>query len=223
MIKLIIFDWDDVFTIGSKEGYIKCLHDTLVALDVHLDPGEEHRRILSQWSKPPREELRELLRERPELLDQACDIYDEMFFGGAFVESLQYVEGANAMLRNLHSHYKLAVATGAHPGLLKEQVMPKFAVPQVFDQIISAYDIDDIDKQKPHPHMLNEIMKTQGCTPAETIFVGDAPSDVKMAQAADVEPVVVLTGHLDRPQAEALGVHYIVDTVADIESVLEGL
>lgn len=38
MIKLIIFDWDDVFTLGSKEGYVYWLHETLVKLNIHLDP-----------------------------------------------------------------------------------------------------------------------------------------------------------------------------------------
>jgi hypothetical protein len=41
MIKLIIFDWDDVFTLGLKEGYIHCLHETLNRRDVQLRPEEE--------------------------------------------------------------------------------------------------------------------------------------------------------------------------------------
>ncbi len=165
MTKLIIFDWDDVFTLGSKEGYIKCLHDTLVDLDVHLDPEEEHERILSTWSKPHREELANLLRERPELLDEACEMYEEKFFGGTFVSALTFVEGGVELLNKLKGNYVMGVATGAHPKMLREQVMPKFGVPDVFAQIITGYDIDDTEKQKPHPHMLNEIMRTQGVAP----------------------------------------------------------
>jgi hypothetical protein len=37
MIKLLIFDWDDVFTLGAKEGYTDSLHNTLVKLNVRLD------------------------------------------------------------------------------------------------------------------------------------------------------------------------------------------
>jgi phosphoglycolate phosphatase-like HAD superfamily hydrolase len=220
VIKLLIFDWDDVFTLGSKEGYIHCYHETLVELGVKLDPEEEHRRIMAAWSKPHREELRGLLEERLELLDEACEIYEDKFFGGVFVGALTYVDGANDLLERLALNYKLAVATGAHPRVLREQVMPRFGVPKVFAQIVSAYDINDAEKQKPHPHMLERIMHEQGATPDETVMVGDAASDVMMAHNAGVTPVVVLTGHLDREQAVALGVELIVDDVTGVEAVL---
>jgi HAD superfamily hydrolase (TIGR01509 family) len=220
MIKLIVFDWDDVFTLGSKEGYITCLHDTLVDLGVHLEPREEHRRILETWSKPHRAELENLLRERPGLVDRACALYEEKFFGGTFVEALSYVAGANELLERLKGRYTLAVATGAHPVVLRERVMPKFGVPDVFAQIVSGYDIDDVAKQKPHPHMLEKIMAEQGAMPEETVMVGDAASDVKMARNAGVTPVVVLTGHLSRAEAEALGVEWIAEDVSRIEPIL---
>jgi phosphoglycolate phosphatase-like HAD superfamily hydrolase len=223
MIKLIIFDWDDVFTLGSKEGYIKCLHESLVSVGVHLDPHEEHRRILETWSKPHQDELKNLLRERPELLDAACESYEKNFFGGTFVESLTYVDGANELLERLNHRFKLAVATGAHPAVLREQVMPRFGVPDVFAQIISGYDIDDAEKQKPHPHMLETIMAGQSAEPTETVLVGDAKSDVQMARNAGVTPIVVLTGHLSRAEAEELGVEYITADVTQIEPILSGL
>lgn len=220
MVKLIVFDWDDVFTLGSKEGYIACLHKTLEKLNVHIDPAEEYRRILLAWGKPHREELRLLLQEKPELLDKACEIYEELFFSGTFVSQLSYVDGANELLETLHTKYTLAVATGAHPKILKEQVFPKFHVPNVFAQIVSSYEIDDPEKTKPHPHMLEKIMKAQGCRPEETVMVGDAASDVQMARAANVEPIVVLTGHLSRDQAEELNICYIIKDVTHLEAVL---
>jgi hypothetical protein len=63
MIKLIIFDWDDVFTLGSKEGYFACYHKAINDVGVFLSPEEEHKRILAKWSKSFREELKELLKE----------------------------------------------------------------------------------------------------------------------------------------------------------------
>ena len=67
MIKLIIFDWDDVFTLGSKEGYFACYHKAINGVGVHLSPEEEHKRILAKWSRTFREELKELLKEHPEI------------------------------------------------------------------------------------------------------------------------------------------------------------
>lgn len=220
MIKLIVFDWDDVFTLGSKEGYVNCLHNTLAKLNIYLDPEEEHQRIQQTWSKPHQEELKNLLREHPDLVDKACEIYEQLFFNGAFVNSLTLVEGSNDLLQRLSKKYTLAVATGAHPKVLKERVFPKFNIPDVFSEILFTYEIEDPDKHKPQPYMLEKIMEDQHATPAETVYVGDAKNDVVMAQNANVLPIVVLTGHLNRKEAEDLGVKYIIDNVTDIEEVL---
>jgi phosphoglycolate phosphatase-like HAD superfamily hydrolase len=220
MLKLIVFDWDDVITLGAKEGYFKCYHETLIELGVNLEPEEEKRRILAKWSKPHREELKELLKENPNLLDKACRIYEKKLFGDTFVNSLSLVPDANELLLTLKKKYTLCVATGQHPKILKERVMPKFGIPNVFTQIISTYDVDDPEKHKPHPHILYSIMEKQEVSSTETIFVGDARSDVLMARAAHVEPIVVLTGHLNRSEAEKLRVKYIISDVTGLKDLI---
>ena len=223
MLKLIIFDWDDVITLGSTDGYFKCYHDTLVELGVRLGPEEEHKRILAKWSMPHREELRELLKETPELLDSACTIYEKKLFGDTFVNELRVAEGTTALLQKLHTTYALCVATGMNPKLLKNVVMPKFIIPNVFSQIISTYDIADTDKHKPHPHMVEEILKAHAVQPEQALFIGDAKTDVIMAQRAHVTPVVVLTGHLTKSDAEKLNVKFIIKNITDLPAVLSEL
>ena len=220
MLKLIIFDWDDVFTLGSKEGYIHCLHEAITRVGVTLDPEEEHARILATWSQPHDIELKNLLREYPDRVEEACRIYEEIFFGDAFVSSLTYVKGANELLNRLKINYTLAISTGAHPTVLQKRIMPKFKVPDVFTEIMFGYEIDDPEKNKPHPYMLETIMERTGCKPEESIFVGDAKNDVMMARNAGVEPIVVLTGHLSRQQAEELAVNHIIEDVTRLETVL---
>jgi phosphoglycolate phosphatase-like HAD superfamily hydrolase len=222
VIKLIIFDWDDVFTLGSKEGYIKCLHDTLVELGVYLDPAEEHRRILDTWPLPHRDQLVELMRERPELLEPAVDLYEVKFFGNTFVGLLRYLLGANKLLARLKAEgYIMAVATGAHPILMRERILPRFKVPPVFSQMIYGYDLTELAQQKPHPYMLTTIMNELHARPDETIFVGDAKQDVQMARNAGVKPVVVLTGQLNRLQAAKMGVTHVIPDVLALPAVLD--
>jgi phosphoglycolate phosphatase-like HAD superfamily hydrolase len=121
----------------------------------------------------------------------------------------------------LAKRYKLAVATGAHPHILRERLMPKFNIPDVFAYIISVYDLDDPAHGKPHPFMPNKIMEAEGVTPAETVLVGDATGDMQMAWNAGIEPIAVLTGHLNREQAEKLGVKHIIDNVTLLEPELK--
>lgn len=220
-IKLIIFDWDDVFTLGSIKGYFTCYHEALIGVGVFLSPEEEERRIVKKWGRSHREELGALLEEYPELVDKACEIYESLLFGDTFVNCLSIVPGSIDLLDRLYGEYVLGVVTGAHPKILREHVIPKFGIPDVFSEIITAYDIDDPEKTKPHPHTAQLIMEKHGISPEEAILVGDARADVLMAQAAGVTPVVVLSGHLKREDAEALGVRYIISTVSHLEEVLD--
>lgn len=222
--ELIIFDWDDVFSQGSTTGYNACYHAALHAVGVELSPDEEAARISARWGQPHREELEGLLAEHPQLLDEAVEAYESNLFGDTFVDELTMVEGSKELLGRLSGNYIMALATGVHPQLLKERVMPKFGLqPEVFSNIVTAYDLDDPLKAKPHPLSAQLIMQSQNITPEYTIMVGDAGNDVRMAQAANIEPVVVLSGHLNRRQAEELGVRHIIPDVSHLETVLDSI
>ncbi len=219
-IKLIIFDWDDVFTLGSKEGYYACYHQALEGVGVQLELKEEKKRILAKWGQSHREELKELLREHPEFLDEACLIYEKNLFGNTFVDFLTLITGSKELLENLKNKYTLTIGSGVHPEILN-RVIKKFGIPDVFSKIITAHDIDEPEKAKPHPYIAQNIMETLKTLPNETVLVGDAKSDVQMAQAANITPIVVLTGHLNKKEAEDLGVKYIISDVTHLEKVLD--
>lgn len=223
MIKLIIFDWDDVFTLGSTDGYYTCYREALRGVGVDLGVQEEDERIKAKWGSGHRAQLQDLLREHPKLVDKAVELYERSFFGDTFVDCLTVVPGSQQFVSELANKYKLTVATGGHPDILKKRVLPKFNFPDVFSQIVTIYDIDDISHAKPHPCMVNKILQTQGISAAEAVMVGDAMNDVLMARAAGVEPIVVLTGHLNRQQAEELGVRFVIDDVTQLEDVLAKL
>lgn len=223
MIKLIVFDWDDVFTRGSIAGYYACYHEALKAVGVQLPPHEEDRRIKAKWGAGGYRQLEYLLQETPELVDEAFAVYTKHAHGQTFVNKLRIVPGSQQLLARLAKKYTLAVATGAHPQVLREQVMPAFAIPDVFAEVITIYDLDDMAHAKPHPYMVEQIMKHQQIPSDQTILVGDAPSDMQMARSANVEPIAVLTGHLNRQQAQDLDIKYIIKDVTHLEEILDQL
>jgi phosphoglycolate phosphatase-like HAD superfamily hydrolase len=220
MLKLVIFDWDDVFTQGSIAGYYKCYHEALIGVGIHLEPEDEERRIATKWGAGHVAQLQDLLPEHPELISKAVAIYEQHYFGNTFVDGLGIVPGSQQFLKQMAKKYKLAIASGAHPNVLKDRLIPRFKLPDVIDQIVTIYDLDDVAHAKPHPFMVQKIMRTQGVSPDETIMVGDAKNDVLMARNAGVEPVVVLTGHLTTAQAEALHVKHIIDNVTLLQPAL---
>lgn len=223
MIKLIIFDWDDVITLGSKEGYFACYDKALAAVGISLPPEEKHKRILAKWGKSFRVEIQELLKEHPELVDHAVEVYDKAYWGETFVNELRVLPGTIELLNHLHKKYLLAIATGNRHEMLDKHIFPRFNIPDVFCQTISSHVLEDQEMAKPHPHMLQIIMNKQNVTPDETIFVGDAGNDVKMAFNAHVMPVVVLTGHLSKKEAEKLEVRHIIPDITHLPVILSKL
>src|SRR5215212_6142488 len=127
--KLIVFDWDDVITIGAKEGYFACYDFALEQVGVILPEDLKRERILRKWGTNHHEELSELLQERPELINKATSAFEEGFYGDVFVNLLRMTEGTVDTLERLATKYKLAVATGGHPKLIRERIMPKFGIP----------------------------------------------------------------------------------------------
>ncbi|MFZ2206286.1 MAG: HAD family hydrolase [Microgenomates group bacterium] len=222
MIKLIMFDWDDVIILGSKKGYYNCYRETLSELGVTLDEKEMDIRIKRKWGQPFREELRSLLQENTSLLDEACDIfYNKKFHGEAFVKELEEVRGVNDLLVRLSKKYKLAVATGNQREMIVEKMIPRFRIPEVFCQIVTSHDTNiPKEKTKPDPYMLNIILQEQGIKNSEALYVGDAENDMQMALNAGVEPVAVLTGHLSQKEAESLHIKHILSDVTKIEGIL---
>lgn len=223
MIKLLVFDWDDVITVGAKEGYYDCYRKTLNQLGIFLEEQELIRRIQKNWGKPYREELKGILPEHPELIDKACELYHGHKYGQTFLKKIEIVEGVKELLLKLRKKYRLAIATGNEPIMIKK-IMEIFQIPQVFCQMVTVYDKEvPAGKGKPDPHILEFIMKKQGVQPHETILIGDAANDIRMARNARVEPIAVLSGHLNETEAINLGVKYIIKDVTNIEDILKNL
>ncbi|MBP9115384.1 MAG: HAD family phosphatase [Acidimicrobiia bacterium] len=220
MTKLIIFDWDDVFTIGSTRGYYACYHQTLLEVGVHLDPNVEESRIKARWGTTHEIELAELLQESPELIERACLIYEKHLFGDTFLNALTTLPGIQDFINNLAKKYKLAIASGIHPKLLKEYIFPRFKIPNAFSKIVTSYDLKDMNESKPNPLMVNMILNDLNIKPEDAVLVGDAKNDVMMAKNAGIKPIVVLSGHLDRREAINLGVTSIIADVTKLNDVL---
>lgn len=224
MIKLIIFDWDDVFTKDSIKGYYACYHEALKAVGVKLDPAEEDKLIKDKWGAGHKAQLKYILEHvgKPELLEKANKAYEDHFYANTFTDHVGQTPGAVEFLKDIAKRYKVAIATGGHPDILKKRLFPKFGISEdIFVKIMTIYDLDDMAHAKPHPFMPENIMEIAGVKPEETVLVGDAASDMQMAWNAGIEPIAVLTGHLTREEAEKLGVKHIIQDVTLLEDELQ--
>lgn len=213
MIKLVVLDWDDCITRGSSEGYYACYEAAVADAGIQKDPDEIRARARELWGRPHREVIASIVGINNPLLDSISEYYEQCIFTDTFSASLGLVPGAKEKLEELKKTYQLAIATGMNSKLLREQMLPRFDMEDLFSNIVSSSDLSDSSRGKPHPDMLLKILEELGVLPEEAIMVGDAKGDVLMAQAANVRPVVVLTGQLTAEEAQLLGVESIIPDI----------
>ena len=61
----------------------------------------------------------------------------------------------------------------------------------------------DCDCRKPAPGMLVRLLDYFDCEPGQAVFIGDSAKDIAAAMAAEIQPILVLTGNGQRTAAEA--------------------
>lgn len=80
---------------------------------------------------------------------------------------------------------------------------------------------DEVEHGRPQPDQILAVMDKLGVADkAAVISLGDTESDVRSAQNAGVTSVGVLTGHLSREDFERLGADHVLESAADLPSII---
>jgi HAD superfamily hydrolase (TIGR01549 family) len=220
MIRHVSFDFDGVLAQGSNEAYIDSYHRALTQVGVTLDPALERQLILDSWGLPAGEQVEILLKDHPDKISEATKYFFEARLSPAFRAQVALFAGAEETIRTLKDKYILSIVSGADRALIESVLGPELK--QMFANIYCCSDYEP-HLQKPSPHMLNLAMAGAGIEAAETVYIGDAPNDLRMAKAAGAEPIAILTGHLTRSSASELGARYILDDITEFPDVLASL
>lgn len=125
-------------------------------------------------------------------------------------------DGVLAMLADLKSrHHWLAVATGkSRHGL--DEVLHAVELKDVFHGSRTA----DETAGKPHPRMLQELMREFGVAPERTLMIGDTTHDLQMAINAGCPGVGVSYGAHEPEAFEALRPLLVVHSVRELHDWL---
>lgn len=106
---------------------------------------------------------------------------------------------------------RLAVHTNK-PGALARQILAGLGMLDRFAIVVGG----DEAPRKPDPAGTLEIMRRLGARPADTVFIGDSPTDVRTARAAGVRLVGVTWGFRLEAELRAAGAVTVVDSVAGL-------
>ncbi|HXV02528.1 MAG TPA: HAD family hydrolase [Gaiellaceae bacterium] len=78
---------------------------------------------------------------------------------------------------------------------------------------------DDVDATKPAPDLVEAALEKAGTR--EAVMVGDAPWDVKAANAAGIPTVCVITGGFSRAELEDAGAAVVYESVEELRGKLD--
>lgn len=215
MIKHIVFDCDGVLWQGTNEGYVKCYHRAAVEAGIELDYALARERILANWGTSALHEVGGMLPEHPQRVPEVVERYCVLVRSDYFLDTASLVPGVDRALELLSERYGLSAVTGMNADNLA-RLMDRFGLRARFRHVLSTGDLNDPARQKHSGYHLQQVLDWESLAPHEALVVGDAPVDVQMARNKQVPVIVVLTGHLDRQQAHALGVETVLPSVADL-------
>ena len=125
-------------------------------------------------------------------------------------------DGVLAMLADLKArHHWLTVATGkSRRGL--DEALRGVELRGMFDGSRTA----DETAGKPHPRMLNELMREFGADPERTLMIGDTTHDLQMAVNAGCASVGVSYGAHEPDAFHALNPLFIAHSVPELHQWL---
>jgi len=134
----------------------------------------------------------------------------------AHQNDISLFSGVLAMLEDLKArHHWLTVATGkSRRGL--DEVLQTVELKGMFDGSRTA----DETAGKPHPRMLQELLREFGVEPARTLMIGDTTHDLQMALNAGCASVGVSYGAHEPEAFQMLQPRYVAHSVRDLHDWL---
>jgi len=186
-VKLIIFDLDGTL-IDAYRAINKSFNFTMRRLGYPARSSAQIRRAVG-WGD---ESLLAPFVRKPDL-KKALALYRSHHLK-SIIRYSRLFPRVEALLAKLKSKgYKLAVASN-RPTKFSLVLIRSLGLAKYFDFVLCA---DKLKKGKPHPEILQAIMRKFSVTPRQALYVGDMVIDAQAGRAAGIKTVIVTTGSSD--------------------------
>ena len=133
------------------------------------------------------------------------------------MDSTAAYDGIAELLEKLKaSDCRLGVVSNKADAAAKPIIAHYF--PDTFDCVVGERDGV---RKKPAPDSVLELMRTLGCSPEESVYIGDSEVDILTAKNAGCDFIAVSWGFRSRELLQKSGASTVCDTAADIAKLLE--
>lgn len=212
--KAVLFDFDGTLA-DSSEGIFKSL---IYAFQCDGKPAPDGATLRKFIGPPIYDSFKTLFGYRDDKIDWMIEKYRERYREIGYLETKIY-DGIPALLKALRENgFKIATAS-SKPTVFIEQILQEHGLYEYFDYV-GGTQFDNISSDK--SVILKNAMASLGVTAQETVMVGDRLFDIRGAKGAGVPCIAVLYGFGSRAEFEEYGAEYIVETPAEIETLLLG-
>ncbi len=183
---LIVFDWDGTL-MDSLGRILNCFRAATVDVGVPYPGDDAVRDIVGLGLQEAMEAL--FPDSDSDLHQRLQEAYREHFLVRDRTE-MEFFPGVNEGLPRLRAQgHHLAVATGkARRGL------DRLLADSPLRELFSATRCADETRSKPHPLMLEEILRETGVPAERAIMIGDSIFDMEMARNAGMDALAVSYG-----------------------------
>ena len=187
-LRAVIFDCDGVL-FDSWRANVAFYNAVLAVLGrPSLDAeGERQAHVLSSPQL-----FAILFGDDAALVERATVLARELDFG-PFYQWMQPAPGLHALLAELKTTYRLAMATNR--GVTASRVVRHFGLDDLLELTVG---IHEVARPKPSPDMIDKCVAHFGIAPHEAVYVGDTSSDHAAARAAGTHFIAV-GEHVEAP------------------------
>lgn len=209
-IKLIIFDLDGTL-VNAYPAINKSFNYALQKIGYTKRDALTIRRAVG-WGDENL--LRPFVKEKD--LKLALKIYRK-HHKASLVGYSSLFSGVKRVLTYLKNKgYRLAVASN-RPTKFSWILIRHLGLRRFFDYVLCA---DKLKHIKPHPEILNKIMKKLSLKPSQTIYVGDMVIDARAARRARIKAIIVPTGSSTRTEIKREKPCCIIRNITDLLKLL---
>lgn len=209
-IKLVIFDLDGTL-VDAYSAITNSFNYTMCQFGYPLQSAGIIRRAVG-WGD--RNLLKKFIKTKD--LNKALSVYRN-HHKKALVKWARLMPGAKNILKYLKKKgYKLAVASN-RPTRFSLILVRHLKIYDYFDYVLCG---DKLEKIKPHPLILNQIMAKLRIAADETFFVGDMTIDAVTAKRAKVKSIIVATGSNSIEEIRKIRPYLLIKRLADLRSIL---
>jgi phosphoglycolate phosphatase len=183
---LIIFDWDGTL-VDSIDWIVHCLKKSAQDHGCAIPEEQAAKDIIGLSIQNAMQKLFPGIDKK--MQEQLVASYSQEFFSKQITEDDLFTGINKMLLKFKQKGYLMAVATGKNTSSLQRamqgtELNDYFSITRCADQTSS----------KPHPDMLDEIIKETGVSKQRAVMVGDSVHDMQMAQNAGIACIAVSCG-----------------------------